>query len=144
MSARRIVRRAMLLGAVCLLGASLTACSPADPTAIRINADGSVSFVACDDISDVKYVNSVTQVRSGFPARIDESQTVEMTPPDSFDEVVAGQVYTFVPGTDDWNRAYIYVSDRDGGGLTAIMEGTDYEVGTWEWSNSRATCEVEE
>ena len=139
----RFLRRGLTVAAVGLVALTLTACSPPDSTALRLNGDGTVSFVSCDEV-DVVSVRSMTYVRTGLFGQIDHSRTVDMIPPDPLDQVVPGAVYTFELGTDDWNRIFISVEDREGGGATAILEGTDHEAGVWIWSNPRSKCVIDE
>jgi hypothetical protein len=116
-----------------IVGFGLSACTPGSPTATRVNADGSISFVSCYTIEDVDYVSAVTEVRSGFPAKIDESKTVDMTSLQPVAEILEGEVYTFQPVTDDWTEANFFFA-RSGHESVAARAERSHTIDEWVWN----------
>ena len=112
----------------------LTGCSPAEPTAVRLNEDGSVDFVSCYAVNEVVEAIATTTFRSGPNGQIDESTAtpVPLDPPIARLDV--GQTIEFEGLPAEWDRLDIHIEDSERhDGAYAYAERDNLRVGEWRW-----------
>ena len=119
---------------VALTSALLVACSPADPSAVRLNEDGSLDFASCDAVDEVGEANATTTLRTGTFGKIDDSTSISVDLDSPIDQLPTGNYISFTGLPEGWDRLDIYVYTPTGGlGAYAYAEHDNLKVGEWRW-----------
>lgn len=112
----------------------LAGCSPAERSAIRLNADGTIDFVSCVAVDGVSEASATTSFRSGPNGQVDDSTAVSVDLHPSIDHLDAGQGIEFVGVPGEWDRLDIYVKGSSSSDATfGHAERDNLTVGQWRW-----------
>ena len=133
---RRVVLFAALASVATVL---LVSCTPAEPTAVRLNEDGSIDFVSCRAVDDVATATATTTFRVNGDGIVDQSTATEVDLDPPIDQLVAGKSIEFVGLPNDWDRLDITVeSSGTGNSAYAYAERDKLSIGEWRWMDEGA------
>ncbi len=117
----------------------LVSCTPAEPTAVRLNDDGSVDFFSCRGVDDVATATATTTFRVNGDGIIDQSTATEVELEPTIDQLVAGESIEFVGLPSEWDRLDISVeSNGAGDSAYAYAERNKLKIGEWHWMDDGA------
>jgi hypothetical protein len=111
----------------------LTSCSATPRTAIRVNADGTIDFASCVEVSSVTRITAFTVSRAGPNGQIDGSTEVQLDlVGEPVETLPIGRVITFEGAPETWDRLDVAV-DGDDAWANGIAERDRIEIGDWYW-----------